>query len=251
MVPIRKINQPTIVQPSNRWQGWSLGFLLFPIVVVIIAWYAYEYGRTGVLFNSMMADSTVSQLEQQAAAFQWQIKNLELERTKLREEVVVLTRANQIDREAARAVSEQVRLAQDKQLKMEEELVFLHGIISNKIDKKRLRVRDFTLQPSEGASIFKYAFTVSRVFNSKRGVKGELFITVTGQQKGQKTSLKLAALTKEKSKSLKVNFKHFQKFEGLLRLPEGFVASSMIIEIKPSKKKLPRLKETFKWSMGE
>jgi len=251
MVPIRKVNQPTIVQPGNRWQGWSLGFLLFPVVVAIIAWYAYEYGRTGVFFNSMTAESTVSRLEQQVAAFQWQIKNLKLERIKLREEIAVLTRANQIDREAARAVSEQMRLAQDEQLKMEEELVFLHGIISNKIDKKRLRIRDFTLQSLEEPSVFKYAFTVSQVFNSKSGVKGELFITVTGEQEDQKRSLKLAALTKEKSKSLKVDFKHFQKFEGLLRLPDGFVASSMIIDIKPSKKKLPRLKETFKWSLGE
>ncbi len=250
MVPIRKINRPTIVQPGSRWQGWSLGFLLFPVIAMIIAWYAYEYGRTGLLFHSMTADSTVSRLEQQVVAFQWQVKNLELERIKLREEIAVLERASQIDREAARAVSEQMKLAQDERLTMEEELVFLRGIISNKVDKKSLRIRDFSLRPLEAQNVFKYAFTVSQIFNSKEGVKGELFITVSGKQKDKEVSLKLDVLMEEKSKSLKVNFKHFQKFEGLLQLPEGFVASNIIIDIKPSKKKMLSLKETFKWSVG-
>ena len=251
MVPIRKINQPTIVQPGSMWQGWSLGFLLLPVVVALVAWYAYEYGRTGVFFNSMGADSTVAQLERQVKVFQWQIKNLELERMKLREELAVLERASQIDREAARAVSEEMKLAQDERLKMEEELVFLHGIISDKVGKKSLRIRDFSLQPLENQRSFKYGFTVSQVRTSKSGVTGDLYITVAGEQDGKKVSLKLAALTEEKSKSLKVDFKHFQKFEGLLQLPEGFVASNMTIDIKPSKKKMPGLNKTFEWSAGE
>jgi len=251
MVPIRKINQPTIVQPGNRWQGWSLGFLLFPVVVAIVAWFAYDYGRTGLLFDSGGADSTVVQLERQVKIFQQQIKNLELDRMKLREEIAVLERASQIDREAARAVSEEMKQAQEKQLKMEEELVFLQGIVSNKADKKSLRVRDFSLQVAEKPNVFKYGFTVSQVLNSKKGVKGRLLITVKGKQKGKQVSLKLAELTEEKSKSLEVDFKHFQKFEGLLRLPEGFAASNMVIDIKPSKKKMPRLNKTFKWSVEE
>ncbi len=144
-----------------------------------------------------------------------------------------------------------MKSVQEGRLKMEEELVFLRGIISNKVDKKSLRIRDFRLQSTESQHVFKYSFIVSQVLNDKGGVKGDLFITVAGQQADKKVSLKLAALTEEKSKSLKVDLKHFQKFEGLLQLPEGFVASSMIIDIKPSKKKLPRLNETFKWLVGE
>jgi len=251
MVPIRKIDQPTIVQPGSRWQGWSLGFLLFPVVVAIVAWYAYEYGRTGLLFNSIGADSQVVQLERQVKIFQQQIKNLELDRMKLREEIAVLERASQIDREAARVVSEEMKQAQEKQLKMEEELVFLQGIISNKVDKKSLRIRDFSLQTTESPRIFQYGFTVSQVLSSKGGIQGNLFITVIGELRGKEVSLKLSELTEKKSKSLELDFKHFQKFEGLLQLPEGFVARNMVIDIKPSKKKLPRLKKTFKWSVED
>ncbi len=251
MVPGRKIHQPKIVQPSSGRRGWCLVLMLFPAIVVVTSWYAYEYGRTGILFDSMAADSTSSVLERQVKTLQRRVEALEAERVKLYEERAVLERASQIDREAARAVGEEMKGIQESRLKMEEELVFLRGIISNKVDKNSLRIRDFRLQSSETPHIFQYSFIVSQVLNDKNGVTGDLFITVTGEQAGKKASLTLAALTEEQSKSLKVNLKHFQKFEGLLQLPEDFIADNVIIKIKPGKKKMPRLSKSFKWSVEE
>ncbi len=251
MVAHRKIPRPKIVQPGSGRRGWPLGLILFPGVLLVTSWYAYEYGRTGLLFDSTAADATVTLLERQVAGLQQQVKALESERLKLREEAAVLERTSQIDREAVRAAGEEIKRVQEGQLKMEEELVFLRGIISNKVDKKSLRIQDFRLQPTESQHFFQYSFTVSQVLNDKKGVKGDLFITVAGEQGGKKVSFELAALTQEKSKSLKVDLNHFQKFEGLLQLPEGFVASKMMINIKPSNKKLPRLSETFKWFVEE
>ena len=225
--------------------------LLFPVVVMVASWYAYEYGRTGILFDSTLAESTVTQLKRQVVALEQQVTELKSERVKLREEMAVLKRTSQIDREAARAVGEEMKGIQEERLKLEEELVLLRGIISNKSNKKGMSIRDFRLQSSENKNVFKYSFIVSYVMDSKDGIKGNIFFTVAGKQKGKKRSLTLAEMTEEASKSLAMDFKHFQKFEGLLRLPEGFVANKMTIEIKPSKKKLPRLSETFKWSAGE
>ncbi len=250
MVPHRKIAKPRIVH-AGHGRRWYLALLLFPAIVVVASWYAYEYGRTGALLNSMAAGSTVTVLERQVEGLQQQVKALESERVKLREEIAVLERASQIDREAVRAAGEEIKSVQEGQLKMEEELVFLRGIISDRVDKKSLRIRDFRLRPTESQHLFQYSFTVSQVLDDKKGVKGDLFITVAGEQEGKKISLELPALTKEKSNSLKVDLKHFQKFEGLLQLPEGFVASKMTIDIKPDKKKQPRLSETFKWLVEE
>jgi len=251
MITARKITQPRIVQPdSERW-GWRIMLFLFPVTVLISSWYAYEYGRTGILFNSMMADSTVTLLERQVETLQRQVENLGSEREKLQEEVAVLERTSQIDREAARILGEEMKSAQEARLKMEEELVFLRSIVSNKSGKKGLHIRDFRLQSSEKLRVFKYSFTVSQVLNYKEKIKGDLFITVAGKQDGKAASLTLVDLMEEGGKSLKVDFKHFQKFEGLLQLPEKFVANKMTIDVKPSKKKLPRLSETFKWSAGE
>ncbi len=104
MILSRKITQPKIVQPGSGRRGWSLGLILFPGVLLAASWYAYEYGRTGLLFGSMQADSTVTVLERQVDALQQQVKALEAERVKLHEEAAVLERASQIDREAVRVV---------------------------------------------------------------------------------------------------------------------------------------------------
>lgn len=251
MVSSRKIHQPKIVQPNSGRYGRCLLLMLFPAVVVITSWYAYEYGRTGILFDSMTVDSTSTVLEHQVKELQRQVEELGAERVKLYEERAVLERTSQIDREAARAVGEEMKGIQESRLKMEEELVFLRGIISNKVDKNSLRIRDFRLQSSEIMHVFQYNFIVSQVLNDKGGVKGDLFISVTGEQKGKNVSLELAALTEEKSESLKVDFKHFQKFEGLLQLPEDFAVVNMTIKIKPSQKKMPSFSESFKWSVEE
>ena len=251
MIPSRKIHQPKIVQPNSGRRGGYLVLILFPAIVVVASWYAYEYGRTGILFDSMAADSSVSMLERQVKELRYQVKELGAERVKLHEERAVLERASQIDREAVRVVGEEMKGVQESRLEMEEELVFLRGIISNKVDKNSLRIRDFRLQSSEIPHVFQYGFIVSQVLNDKHGVKGDLFITVAGKQKGKSVSLGLAVLTEEKSKSLKVDLKHFQKFEGLLQLPEDFVAGNMTIKIKPSKKRMPRLSESFNWSVEE
>ncbi len=251
MPPRRKIAQPRIVQPDSRGGGRYLIALLFPAVVALASWYAYEYGRTGILFDSMAADSMVTVLERQVASLQQQVRALEQERARLREEMAVLERASQIDREAVRAAGEEIKRVQEGQLKMEEELVFLRGILSDRVGKKRLRIRDFRLQSTEKRRLFQYSFTVSQVLNDKAAFNGDLFLTVAGERQGKKQSLGLPELTRGQRKSLKVDLKHFQKFEGLLELPEGFVARSMTIDIKAGKRKQPRLSETFKWLVEE
>jgi len=63
--------------------------------------------------------------------------------------------------------------------------------------------------------------------------------------------LPLREITEGNTEKVKMRFKHFQEVEGVIQLPEGFTPLKVIIEIKPSNKKLPELKRRFDWVVEE
>ncbi|VAX07843.1 hypothetical protein MNBD_GAMMA26-2338 [hydrothermal vent metagenome] len=247
----RKVRQPKIIQPGRGRRWRYLVVVLVPVMVLAAAWYAFDYGRNSVEFNSAVAKQKILELEQQAAELEQQVNSLEAERTKLREQVAALGRASQIDREAARVVGEEIKIIQDDHLEMEEELVFLRGIVSSKENRKNLRVRDFKIEPTENKTVFRYSFTVSQVLTNKDDVKGTIFITLSGKENDKETSLSLEALTEKKISSIEMQFKYFQKFDGQLILPLDFKVDNMVIDVKPVNGKLSRLTETFDWLVEE
>ncbi|HEC15970.1 MAG TPA: hypothetical protein ENI99_05275 [Sedimenticola sp.] len=250
MAPRGKLEKPKIIQPGRARFRWWLTLALLPFMLSGAAWYAYDYGRTSVHFDSSAAAGKVRELERRAGGLQQRVDDLEAERAELRQQVAALERASQIDREAARRVREEIKAIQDERLEMERELAFLRGIVSNNTDRNKLRIQDFKLEATENEDVYRYDFTVSQALTNKADVRGDIRITLVGTRQGKEEALSLGMLTESGMESLKMRFVHFQKLEGLLRLPQGFIASNIRIDIIPDNKKLSRLTETFEWSVG-
>lgn len=249
MVSRQKFKEPKIIQPGRGRRRWWLVVVLVPLMLLGTAWYANDYGRASVHFDNVAAGEKAEGLEQQVAKLEQQVTGLESERVELRQQVAALGRASQIDREAAREVREEIKAIQEERLEMEEELVFLRGIVSNSADSKSLRIQGFKLEATENRGVYRYGFTVTQALSNKGAATGSIWITLVGTREGKEESMPLEALTGSRTESLKMQFTHFQEVEGLLQLPEGFVASNMTVDIKPSNKKLSRLTETFEWSV--
>lgn len=232
---------PKIVQPGTGWSPWWL--LLVPVLVAAAGWGAYLYGRAQAGFEAGSAQERIASLESQ-------VESLETERAELYQRMAALERSSQIDQEAARTVRDEIKEMQDERLDMEEELIFLRGIVSNKrAGKGSLRVQELRLEPVNGNEV-RYTFTVSHVLEDLKQATGNIWITIDGVQDGKAKSLPLKEVTEDNVESLKMRFKHFQKVDGTVRLPQDFIASSITIDIKPDGKKLSPLTQTFKWSVG-
>lgn len=242
-----QVRQPKIIQPGKGRRRWYLIAVLVPTMVLAAVGYAFDYGRNSILFDRLIAERQIMELKRQLGSLEKQVSSLGAERVKLREQVAALERASQIDREAARAVGEEIRFGQEERLKMEEELIFLRGIVSGKEDGKNLRIQNFKVEPTENKTDFRYSFTVSQMLTNEDDAKGQISITLVGKQEGKEKSFSLEELTEENISSVAMQFKYFKKFDGQLILPTGFSASNMIIDIKPINEKLSRLTETFEW----
>ncbi len=236
-----KYSSPRIVQSgSRRIYLW----LVLPVLLAgFFAWGGFDFGR-----EQAVAD--LSALEAQAQRWEERIQELDAERSRLRSQVAALERASQIDREATKLAQEELKQSQDRQLKLQQELTILRGIVSGGAKEEGIYIQGFRLERSGEKSEFKYRFTVSQALKSDKVAEGWILVSLQGEQAGEEKRYSLQELTEEKTDKLKMRFRHFQDVEGVFRVPEGFEPHNVIVEIKPTTKKLPAVEKRFDWLLA-
>jgi hypothetical protein len=216
--------------------------LILLVMVAALGWFLYY--QPPVLITKMTADSSVPEKTDAAAGT---IEALRQERATLRQRVAALERSSQIDRESVRRTRKLIEEYQSERLKLEEELTFLRGIISQAATKGGLSIHNFELAANGEEGVYRFRFTVSQVLKNFGVARGGISITLDGTKEGQESSLSLADVTKDKKESLSMRFKHFQNYEGVIRLPKDFKPTALTVEVKPTNKKLSPVSRRFKW----
>jgi len=219
--------------------------LLLAAIGLAIAWQAFDYGRQRAGYDSAEAESIQQRLRAR-------LEEVTRERHQLRDRVAVLDRSGQIDAEAARGAQEQIKVVQDQNLKLEQELAFLRSILKNDEAKSGIRVHGLKTERLQDDRTYGYDFVVSQLTKNKtknnRTVTGKIYISVHGTKDGEPQEQSLAELTPEHTDGLKMRFKYFQNVTGEIRLPAGFSPHSFTVNVKPSGGDHPSVTQVFDWS---
>lgn len=233
----KKYRVPKIVAAHQRPPVW---FRLSLVLLILggVAWLAYQQGGSGI------ADG----LARLQSGGKDRVEILEQERTDLKRELAMVRQAAEVDREALLSIRDKIKLMQSERLKMEEELAFLRGIVSTSSKKQVLRVQNFKLEAGLEEHQYIYKYTVSQVINSGSVVKGKIEMSISGLKAGKATVMNLGQLHDEKLGNHKMRFRYFQNVEGKLRIPTDFQPAKIMIEVRPTGKKLAPVDETFEWS---
>ena len=202
-------------------------------------WLLFERGKIQAGYESQAWINLESELRQQILALEQ--RNADLVR-----ENAVLQRSAEIDRNAYNEVQKALAEAQTVTLGLREELSFYRGLVtpSDKVDG--LRVDRLRVQPTARERHFQYLVTLTQVRKNDRFAAGEVDLSVSGTRGDQESSYTLAELSDTQGVA-KFKFKYFQNFEGTLELPDGFVPESVLVEVKPSGKRLQPVSKRFAW----
>lgn len=164
----------------------------------------------------------------------WDVnQTLQEENEKLKEKVVMLERATQIDNQAAAGLQEELRRLQDAVYKLKGELEFYQGIMSETSETQGLNIQGLHIVPMAQDSHYQYKLVLTHV--SKNGIvqaEGQIKITLEGMQESELTSLPLAKVSPERELDLSYKFKNFKRFEGSINLPEGFQPMRVIVQVR-------------------
>ena len=232
-MPGQAFKTPKIVQPSGR------GPLFVLLLLVAAAWFAYHYGQRGAGYLAEESGAHTRELEQR-------LQTLDAECEQQRELAARYQRARQIDRAAVEQVQQELTALQQERADLQQRVAFLQSLISGKVT--RLQVSQLELAREGKSNTYRFSFLVSKRDKGDAKISGKVELALAGKMKGKDHLLKAKELGL--AEPLKMGFKHFQKIEGKLILPEGFEPRELVISARPSGRKFKPVEQRLKWQLG-
>lgn len=226
------------VQRPHLWIMTALGIIL---VLVLLFWLSFDYGRRTSGFHISETEALIDSLEAQVEELKQQNEDLLRDKTKLSREIG-------IDKDASSQVTKTLAEKQSEILEMKEELTFYRSVVSPKTSKRTLEVKkvDFT---AAGNNEYKYKIVLIQEGKHDVAARGVVEFTIEGAQSdGSVVRLDWPTVSTEKvEKQQRFGFKYFQNFEGGIRIPDNFDPKSIYVRVLPSGSTIPKIEEVYDW----
>jgi septal ring factor EnvC (AmiA/AmiB activator) len=218
---------------------WILGLLAVIALVAASIWLSYERGRHVAGFDSSDANQVIDSL-------QMEIETLQADLAESQRQTAMLERNSKIEDDTTGQLKKTLTEAQNEVLELKKELAFYKSIVAPEQGKPTLVVQTIQMK-KDVAGDYDYKIMVSQQGRNDRFARGTMEVNIEGNNQGAKQVLALTDVSEDASKPMKFGLKYFQNFTGKLKLPEGFVAQSMRVKLKPRSKTLDSVDEKFPW----
>lgn len=208
---------------------------------VIVSWGFYAYGQYRGGYD--VIESSKLRLE-----LQNKVRDLETERDELRLEITSLQQGQVIDQQSYGTVRGDLKQLQDEVLELRKEVEFYRGIVSPLERQSGIGIQSFKVQPSGETGLYHYELVITQVLNNDKSVAGNLQLTLEGLLNGKPRNIDFSEISPSRGMKSSFRFKYFDKIEGDIQLPPGFVPRNVNVEVTPSGRK--GVEKSFAWQTG-
>ncbi|MFB1490670.1 MULTISPECIES: DUF6776 family protein [unclassified Thiocapsa] len=229
---------------SRRLSYRLLAGGFYALLLAAALWAGFELGWERV--TSLLQPDLVALDEERLAVVE--------ERDALRSELaaalrerVISDRSHQIDRETVRALTDQLKEAEDARLELSRELVYLKRLVQEG-DRGAIRVQDLRIVSEATPKVFRYTFTLTQVSPGFAESTGYVRFEIEGRTPSGAVTLSLEDLPSAEPRALPIALEYLQSLSGSFALPDDFEPSSVLIKIEPSDDRLMPTSESFPWS---
>jgi len=192
------------------------------------------------------AQSELSALKEQRDELVITVEALREGNHALREQVAILERAQQVEDKAYEDVDTQLGSLQDEVLALKEEVAFYRGIVSAG-KEKGLKIQTFVVDKETTPGAYRFQLVLTQHLKRVKMISGTVKLKITDEQNSRPTSLLLSDMSGEQAKSLKFEFKFFQRIEGRFTLPDGFKPDRLQIQVVSKGRKPASVEKSFEW----
>lgn len=200
----------------------------------------YWYGQTSAGLDNAILQTAHDDIQQQ-------LREIEKENAKLREKSAVLEQAAVIDKKAYNDVNGSLKRLQNEVLELKQQVTFYRGIVSPTQAAAGLTITSFKLNKLGQEFGYHFKLVLTQVKQNNRIIRGKANIMIDGLQNGEPKQLNITELTGNTKPDMNLRFKYFQTIEGDMVLPQGFVPSSVLVDLEPSGSSKNSITKTFNW----
>jgi hypothetical protein len=216
--------------------------LALAVLVVVVAYLVYEFGR-------IQADYNIVDADRERQAYENRIAELEGEIVGLKQEIALLETHRDIDREAYKDVEASLAALQAKIQEQTDAIAFYRGIVSPEDGAAGLKVQDLRLTRGSEERAYNVRLVLVQSLKHDRKVSGDVHLTVEGEQGGATTSYEYSQLLGDDGNdNWPFSFRYFQDFEREIVLPDGFTPERITIEVRSKTRSISSIEESFSWA---
>lgn len=199
------------IQAATPWPLRAAGMLLVAGLLGAVLWWGA--GKLG--FGPVGGNG--SQLRE----YREQIDKLSAERDRLQTAANAAESRVNIERAAQQQLARQAKTLEDENARLKEDLAFFESLLpadtgAHGISIRRVKVE--MLAPNQ----LRYRLLVMQGGKGDNQFDGNLQLSVTGQQGGKSVIIQFPDAKANEADKYKISFKHYQRLEGILTLPDGF-----------------------------
>ena len=192
------------------------------------------------------AQTELSALTEQRDELMITVEALREGNSSLRERVAILERAQQVEEKAYEDVDTHLGSLQDEVLALKEEVAFYRGIVSAG-KEKGLKIQTFVVDKETTSGAYRFQLVLTQHLKRVKMISGTVKLKITDEKNSRPTNLLLSDMSGERAKSLKFEFKFFQRIEGRFTLPDGFNPDRLQIQVVSKGKKPASVEKSFEW----
>lgn len=205
---------------------WPLRMIFLAAVLGLswaIAMWFFELGRSLTGFNPAAT-------KEKLTTYREKIEELQAERDELSSKVNAAGSQLNIERAAQNQLVTQVKTLETENIKLKENLAFFESLLPTDtgpagISIRRLKVE--TVSPNQ----LKYRLLLMQGGRGDHEFSGNLQLIVTAVQDGKSAMMSFPNSGSGDADKYALNFKHYQRVEGVLTLPDGVKAKSVQAKI--------------------
>lgn len=211
----------------------SIGTLF--IICLVILYFSYKAGF------SDGADTVETPLPENSS-LEEAVVHLQKENSQLKRKAQGVERHYHIQTETNKSLTQHIKKLQQQNNELARDIA-LYQSLAGSLPGKGVHINTFQVFNTEHPQRFRYFYILAKNA-SQNHVEGTVKMILVGQLGKEQVSLPVSLNNKQSS--LKFKFRHLREFQGELALPQGFVPSDVILEVKLDRES-HALRKKFPW----
>ncbi len=198
------------VRTHLAWYWRWLGLILVGGLSLALAAWMYDAGRRFAGFDS-------SEVQEELVQLRAAVKKMDQDTAQLRGLANAADARVKIEQSAQAQLATQVKQLEDENTRLKEDLAFFEGLIPSGRRDERVSIHRFTVQPGAVPGEYRYRLLVLQGGRRDREFSGTMQFSADLQDKGRNAMIPLAGDGISERGVRSLNFKFFHRVEGVFR----------------------------------